>query len=320
MAQPAHAPGDDRSDREPEMGDAAGGGARPDVRLRLVVDTALEEARDEFFQNADRHGPRLPDIIRRSAIASAVLPMVLSVATFTPVRAWLSGELSPRAADLALIAPSLAALLVAAAMLAPLARVSVTPLLVAATCLLVPAVWLTSTGAFIAAMLPLALAGLLIGLAGARTMRRAVWALPVLLAAGISDAQSVRGGVTHDLLGAVDGGPTSHTFTTAITSVDPGLVTGIDYLLLHLPVLSGMWVLGFVDVVAVGLLLGLTHLFWLPVGRTSVAIGLALVLTAGIGGPVPVLPALGAAWLLANARLVWRATRFSMRRLMYLGG
>jgi hypothetical protein len=109
-------------------------------------------------------------------------------------------------------------------------------------------------------------------------------------------------------------------FTTAITSVDAGLVTGVDFVLLHMPVLTGMWVLGFVDVVALGLLLGLTHLFWLPLGRTALALGAALVLTAGIGGPVPVLPALGAAWVVANARLVWRATRFSLRRLMYLGG
>jgi hypothetical protein len=35
---------------------------------------------------------------------------------------------------------------------------------------------------------------------------------------------------------------------------------------------------------------------------------------------VPVLPLLGLAWVLANARLVWRATRFSLRRLTYLGG
>jgi hypothetical protein len=78
--------------------------------------------------------------------------------------------------------------------------------------------------------------------------------------------------------------------------------------------------MGIVDLVAIGALLGLAHIFWLPLGRTAIALGCALVATLLAAGPVPVLPMLGAAWLLVNAKLIWRATRFSLRRLVYLGG
>ena len=102
--------------------------------------------------------------------------------------------------------------------------------------------------------------------------------------------------------------------------VSAASVTLLDYLVLHVPAATGMWVLGLVDVVALGLLLGLTHLFWLPVPRTAIALGAVLVATIGFGIPIPVLPMLGVAWALVHARLVWRSTRFSVRRLLYLGG
>ncbi|MCW2949808.1 MAG: hypothetical protein JWN41_821 [Thermoleophilia bacterium] len=312
MAHAAHATHESTPDP------AAGASVRLHAVDRLAADVVA--ARDELFRDADRHGPRSRVIARHAAVAAAVLPLVLAVDLAGPWRSALVHHLVARAADLALIAPMLAALVFAASLLAPLARISAWPLAASAVALLAPSVWLTSRGDLVAATVPLALGGLVLGIAFARVMRRAVWALPVLLAAGISDAQSVQGGVTRELLGELGGGGHSSAAARAVTSVDPSNVVSIDFLLMHVPVASGVWMLGFVDVLAVGLLLGLTHLFWLPMRRTALALGIALVVTAGLGGPVPVLPALGAAWVLANLELVWRSTRFSLRRLTYLGG
>ncbi|MCW2971977.1 MAG: hypothetical protein JWN72_250 [Thermoleophilia bacterium] len=318
MAHPAHVTHDATPDPHP--------GAEPRLHVvaagREVDVAALAAARDELFRDADRHGPRTPVMVLRAAIALPMLAAVLLASTRTPWRSALIDAVPMRIADLLIIAPVLAALVFVATMLAPLARTNAAPLLGMSLLLVGVASWLTRAGSLSLAAFPLAVAGIIVGVVAARALRRAVWALPVLLAAGVSDAQSVRGGVTEDLLSSVatDGSGARVAARTAMTSIDPSLVLGIDFLVLHVPVVTGMWLLGFVDVVAVGLLLGLTHLFWLPMGRTALALGAALVLTAGAGAPVPVLPALGAAWVLANLGLVWRSTRFSLRRLMYLGG
>jgi hypothetical protein len=177
-----------------------------------------------------------------------------------------------------------------------------------------------SRGWIVAATLPAAFAAVLLGVAAARAMRRVVWTLPVLLAAGVSDAHSVDGGVTHRLLHGVATGTSHAVNVAAVLRVPTAMVTRVDLLVLHMPAATGTWLLGMVDVVALGMLLGLAHMYWLPLPRTALALGVALASTVLLGVPVPVLPLLGVAWVLMHARLVWRATRFSLRRLTYLGG
>jgi hypothetical protein len=162
------------------------------------------------------------------------------------------------------------------------------------------------------------LGAMLLGIAASRGVRRAVWALPMLLAAGVSDAQSVRIGVTGRLLDDI-GGRASEQLQPTLT-IAAAQVARVDLLVAHVPAATGTWLLGLVDVVAIGLLLGLAHLFWLPLGRSAAALAIALAIAVMSGVAVPVLPLLGLAWVLANARLVWRSTRFSLRRLVYLGG
>lgn len=313
MTQHAPLPGSSGDDRTgmPTVASRAG------VRARTMP-PALQRARDELFTDADRHGPRRAALAKRVLPAAFVLPLAVLVTTIEPWRRWAIGLGSPDRANLALVLPVLVALVLLAASLAPLARGRIEPLVGCGLVLLATGAWLVQGGELVWAGIPSSIGALLIGVASARAVRRAVWALPLLLAAGVSDTHSVAFGVTDRLLGGTDAAPTMQAAAT--TSVPVSFVERIDLLVLHVPVANGTWLLGLVDVVALGMLLGLAHLFWLPLGRTVVALVLALAAAIVIGGAVPVLPLLGAAWLLANVGLVWRSTRFSLRRLMYLGG
>lgn len=294
-------------------------GPRASVRARgRVLPPALREQRDHLFRDADQHGPRRPALVRRSLPALVLLPATLLLSAALPWRSLVLDAASAPVADLVLVAPVLASIVVLATAIAPLARMRVEPLLGAGLLLLGITVWLASSGLLVAATAPGTIATLLLGIAGARAVRRAVWTLPMLMAAGISDAQSVEFGITRRLLEGV--GVRGGEQVAPVLSVPPDVVAGIDLLVIHVPAATGTWMLGLVDVLAIGLLLGLAHLFWLPLGRTALAISGVLVLTVGLGVALPVLPMLGVAWLLVHARLVWRSTRFSLRRLTYLGG
>jgi hypothetical protein len=287
------------------------------VRARPLP-APLQQARDELFADADKHGPRRAALARRLLPAMVLLPAAIAATTFEPWRRWVIERGSTHVADLMLVVPVLVALVVFAAALAPLARGRIEPLLGGGLILLAVGAWLVTGGELVWAGIPSSAGAALVGVAAARAVRRAVWTLPLLLAAGVSDAQSVAFGVTGRLLDGT-GGATS-VQVAATTQVPAAMVQRIDLLVLHVPVASGTWLLGLVDIVALGMLLGLAHLFWLPLGRTMVALGAALAAAVAIGGAVPVLPLLGFAWLIANAPLVWRSTRFSLRRLMYRGG
>lgn len=293
--------------------------SREQARPHEATPDEVRAARDELFTDADRHGPRWPALVRRAIPALALLPLALLAAAYEPWRAAVIAAASPELSDLVLVAPSLAALVLLAVGLAPLSRVRTEPVVGAGLLLLGLGLWLTTDGQLVASAVPAATGAALLGVAAARVMRRAVWLLPVLLAAGISDAHSVGGGVTHRLLDGSMGAHAQEQVEPTL-AVAPAQVEPVDLLVLHLPAATGTWLLGLVDVVAIGLLLGLAHLFWLPLGRTAVALAIALAATVGLGVPVPVLPMLGAAWVAVHARLVWRATRFSLRRLTYLGG
>lgn len=275
---------------------------------------------DTIFEDADRHGPRWPVLARRLVPAVAAVPTVLAVSCATWWRELVIGAVDPASADVLLVLPVLVVIVWLGAAAAPLARIRTQPLLGVALMLLGCAAWLVRDGTIVLAAVPAAWGAMLLGIAAARAIRRAVWALPLLLAAGLSDAHSVDGGVTHDLLAETSIGAGREVFVVPSLHVLPELVNTVDYLVLHLPAATGTWLLGLVDVIAIGLLLGLTHLYWLPMGRTALALGAGLALTLGAGVPVPVLPMLGIAWVVVHGRLVWRSTRFSMRRLTYLGG
>ncbi len=293
----------------------------PPVRVRArVLPPVVRAARDALFVDADRHGPRAMALILRVVPALLLVPAALLFASARPVRSWAIDAFSGAVADVVLVAPALVALVLLAAALAPLARTRVEPLLVAGLALLALGAALVERGDLVYAAVPAAYGAAVLGVAAARAVRRAVWALPLVLAAGLSDAHSVAAGVTGRLLD--DGGVSSSATERLVPtmSVAPGIVERVDLLVLHVPAATGTWMLGLVDVVALGLLLGLAHLFWLPLGRTAVALGAALVAAVALDTTVPVLPLLGIAWVLVNARLVWRSTRFSLRRLTYLGG
>ncbi|MCW2921777.1 MAG: hypothetical protein JWL76_1651 [Thermoleophilia bacterium] len=293
----------------------------PRVRVRArELPPVVRAARDDLFTDADRLGPRAATLAMRVIPALVLLPLALVFASARPVRSWAIDAFSGSVADVVLVAPALVAFVLLAAALAPLARTRVEPLLGAGMMLLAFGGFLVDRGDLVVGAIPAAYGAALLGVAAARAVRRAVWALPLVLAAGLSDAHSVAAGVTGRLL--ADGGVTTAAAerVAPTVSVAPGIVERVDLLVLHVPAATGTWMLGLVDVVALGLLLGLAHLFWLPLGRTSIALGAALVAAVALDTTVPVLPLLGVAWVLVNARLVWRSTRFSLRRLTYLGG
>jgi hypothetical protein len=310
MAHHAPLPGDPGPDRHGDPG--------PRVSVRAVP-PQLARARDELFEDADRHGPRFRVLLARVLPAIALLAASLLLTIAAPWRELVTELASPRVADLVLVAPVLASIVLLGAAMAPLARVGAPQLLALGAVLLAAGAALVGDGHVFAAAGPSILGALAVGVASARVVRRAVWALPLLLAAGISDAHSVAFGVTGALVGDA-GAATAPVQLAATTSIAPALVERLDLLVLHVPVATGTWLLGIVDVVAIGLLLGLAHLYWRPVPRTALALALALVLAVAIDGVVPVLPLLGVAWVVANGSLVWRSTRFSLRRLTYLGG
>jgi hypothetical protein len=244
------------------------------------------------------------------AVASVVLvPLGITVAA---VLAQHVGS----ASDLAIVVPSLAGIVAGGLLLAPLARIRTSALAAVAVLCLVPMAWLVLDGELVLAAPFGAFGALALGLAAARLVYRAVWALPILLVASISDAQSVHGGLTNKLLDTGSTEAAGHV----VTSIAPSAVQTIDFLVVHVPAHSDLWVLGLVDVLAVGLLFGLTHMYWQPIPRTALALLAALLIAAAASVPVPVIPALGLAWAVANWRLIWRSTRFSLRRLTYLGG
>lgn len=311
-----------RNDSSAARKSARPGGASANAAATRQLPMQVARARDELFADADRHGPRFGDVVRRAIPALAALPLAVALAAVEPWRGLLAGALDPAVVDVLLVAPVIAALAFAAGAIAPLARCSAPSLLLVALPLLGLMGVLVRDGALALATIPGAFGSLLLGIVAARTLRRAVWALPVLLAAGISDAQSFQGGVTRRLLeeGVAGGGSTAAARLEPLLRVPAELVASVDFFVLHVPVASGTWLLGLVDVVALGVLLGLTHLYWLPPARTALALGAVLVLVLATGSAMPVLPLLGIAWAMVHVRLVWRSTRFSLRRLTYLGG
>ena len=301
-------------------GNLGDGARRPGGREHArQLPAALRDAREALFEDADRHGPRRPVLARRILPATIALPIAVGSTLAGPWREWLAAHASADVADLLLVVPMLAAIVAFAAAVAPLARVRIEPLLAGAVVLLGVGAWLVQSGDVVWASVPSAAGATILGIAAARVVRRAVWTLPLLLAAGVSDAHSVAFGVTDHLLGDTAAAGERVQVAVATTS-PPELVARIDLLVLHVPVGTGTWLLGLVDVVAIGMLLGLAHLFWLSLARTAIAMGVALAGAVALGGVVPVLPLLGLAWVVANAPLVWRSTRFSLRRLTYLGG
>lgn len=291
---------------------------RASVRARQLP-PVVRSARDDLFTDADRHGPRAFALAMRVIPALLALPLAIGLMNVRDVRRLAIDACSGAVADVVLVAPALIALVLLAAALAPLARTRVEPLLVGGASLLGLGTWLVATGELVVGAVPAAYGAALLGVAAARAVRRAVWTLPLVLAAGLSDAHSVAAGVTGHLLDGSSSGAAVERLEPTMR-VAPELVQRVDLLVLHVPAATGTWMLGLVDVVALGLLLGLAHLFWLPLGRTAIALGAALVVAVALATTVPVLPLLGIAWVLVNARLVWRSTRFSLRRLMYLGG
>lgn len=306
----------------PKPGSAGALGDRNPGRGEALHERALPELvarrRDELFEDADRHGPRATTLAWRVAPALVAMLVAVALTTAPGWRGAVIAATSDRMADLLLVLPVLVAIVALGAAIAPLARIRVEPLLGAGLVLLAAGGWLVLQGLVVLAM-PVTVAGALCaGVAAARAVRRAVWALPLLLAAGVSDAQSVAFGVTDRLLeGTVEGGTAQ---VAAATTIPVGMVDRLDLLVVHVPVATGTWLLGIVDVVAIGMLLGLAHLYWRSLPKTGACLAGALAAAVAIGSVVPVLPMLGVAWVVANAPLVWRSTRFSLRRLTYLGG
>jgi hypothetical protein len=227
---------------------------------------------------------------------------------------------SGKAADVVLLAPILIAIVALAAACAPLARRDAPTVAGVGLLLLAAHGALITLGMAWAASLPGAVGAVLLGVAGARMVRRIIWTIPILVAGALSDVHGVAVGLTSELVDDVTGvievrADVGGFLWSGLTSIAP-----IDLLTLHLPAASGIWLLGLVDVVAVGLLLGLAHLMWTSVLRSAAALAIALVLVVLATQVVPVIPILAASWLLANAPTVWRAARFSLRRLAYLGG
>ena len=292
----------------------------PRVRVRAhQIPAIVQVARDELFTDADRHGPRAFALAMRVLPALLALPLAIGLMNIRGVRRLAIDAFPGAVADVVLVAPALVALVLLAAAFAPLARTRVEPLVIVGAVLLGLGTWLVSDGMLVIGAVPAAYGAAVLGVAAARAVRRAVWTLPLVLAAGLSDAHSVAAGVTRHLLDGNVAGSASERLEPTLR-VAPDLVQRVDLLVVHVPAATGTWMLGLVDVVALGLLLGLAHLFWLPLGRSATALGAALVAAVAFAATVPVLPLLGIAWVLANARLVWRSTRFSLRRLMYLGG
>jgi hypothetical protein len=301
-----------------EFGDVRVPGRSAGARARAIP-AQLAVQRDALFVDADRHGPRSGALAGRVIPAFAALVVMLGASVALPWRELVIGATSPQVADLVLVVPVLVALVLLAAAMAPLARIRVEPLLGLGFALLGIGAWLARDGQLVMGVLPSSLGAVLVGVAAARMVRRAVWALPLLLAAGVSDAHSVAFGVTGSLL--ADGTVAESTVRlAATTSIPTELVQRIDLLVLHVPVATGTWLLGIVDVVAIGMLLGLAHLYWRSLPVTAAALAVVLAGVVAVAAVVPVLPVLGLAWIVANAPLVWRSTRFSLRRLTYLGG
>lgn len=299
--------------------DAPAGGMSDDPARGSTYPPEVVAARDRLFDDADMHGPRWPVLSMRALPAITALAVTQLLSSTELWRRIVIERTSDAISDFVLVAPVMAAAVGLALALAPTARTRVEPLVAGALVLMAVGTWLVAQGWLAAATIPSTLAAAFAGIAAARAVRRAVWTLPLLIAAGASDARSVSGGVTRQLLDGTGVSESAATVTPELT-IPPELVANIDYFVLHVPAATGTWLLGLVDVVAVGLLLGLAHLLWLPLGRTAVALAAALALTVGAGVPVPVLPMLGIAWVAVHAKLVWRATRFSLRRLTYLGG
>ena len=289
------------------------------VVVPAAVPPALRAAVDALFEDAARHGPRMPALARRIAPAAASFAAVLWLAGWMPWRTVLETTMSARAADVALVGPIFAAVVVFGWALAPLVRVPTIPLVLGGGGCMGLGLLLVHDGLLVVASLPSVFGALLLGVSAARVLQRAVWIVPILAAAAISDIRSVQGGVTDRLLDDVAGGASTQ-YLDPVFRIAPAALAPVDSFVLHLPAATGTWMLGLVDIVAVGMLLGLCHLQWRPEGRTAFALAGALVVTLLVSTAVPVLPVLGVAWILTNARLVWRATRFTMRRLTYLGG
>jgi hypothetical protein len=278
---------------------------------------------EQLFADADQHGPRAVELVRRTIVA---LLVVLGAVALTASSSWRDAIYaavgSGRVLDPLLVLPVILAMVVAGTLTAPLVRVPAVPLALVSAVLALTAVLFVGRGMLVVGTVPALLAALAAGTLAARAMRRAVWALPMLLAAGVSDARSVSNGITHALLegAARAGGSAPHTLSAPVLRVPAAAVAQLDYVVIHVPVAHGTWLLGLVDIFAVAVLLGLTYTYWLPQRRTAVALGAVLLGAAALGTTIPMLPLLGAAWVAVHARLVWRSTRFTLRRFTYLGG
>jgi hypothetical protein len=170
------------------------------------------------------------------------------------------------------------------------------------------------------AVLPAVVGATALGFLVAGSLARVTWIVPVAIAGSVSDARSVAAGPTHALLDAA----------TVRDAVDASGVAGVrlldsppstlDLLVVHLPSISGPWVLGAIDVVVVALFLAATVNFRLPVGRSVAALAAALTVAAVPDRGVAVIPLLSAAFLLVHARALATAGRYALRRSLVHAG
>lgn len=288
------------------------------VESKRAIPEQLRRSLDEIFMDADRHGPRLHRVTLRVAPSVALTALMLWVTMNQSWREFVVENTSQRLSDLILVAPVLAAMMILAAVCAPLVRMRALPVVLMGLALLAISSLMVYQGAVVHATVVALCGALLVGVASARIVRRAVWVLPLLLSAGLSDAHSVASGVTENLLSEVQSTAAQPSVVTS--TIDPSMISQLDYMVLHVPVATGIWMLGIVDVVAIGLMLALTHLHWRSVSLSALAITAALILAVSAGTAVPVLPVIGIAWIVTNASLVWNSTRFTVRRVTYLGG
>lgn len=286
--------------------------AAPGASAAMAPDLAA------LFRDADQHGPRGGKLITRLVAPVTVLAVACALAVLPAWRTTVAGAVDGDLARIAFVVPVLAGLLLCAAVLAPLVRVGLLRLLVPAAVTASAGVLLVSDGQLLWSSVPLAGAALLVGAAAARAVRRAVWVLPLLLVAALSDAHSVAAGTTRGLLGADRPAAAEVVAAQLPTRFPPSDVRFIDYVVLHLPSAEGFWMVGLVDIAAISLLLGLSHMYWLPVRRAAPALGAVLAAAAASGATLPLLPLLGVAWLAVNIPLVWRSTVFSVRRALLL--
>lgn len=154
----------------------------------------------------------------------------------------------------------------------------------------------------------------------AGSVARVTWLVPLAIAGSLSDARSVAHGTTHALLQAATVRDTVDMSGVAGVRLFASPPTNLDLLVLHLPAISGPWVLGSIDVVVVALFVAATVQFRLSIIRTVIALTTALTVAAIPDHGVAVIPLLSAAYVLVHARPLVRAGSYAWRRALVHAG